>query len=531
MVKTSVYQRIWADRRILALLLIFTFYLVMVAGRDSWLRMPVGYVDSYWFQMCGKAWMSGLTPYVDFTDSKGPLLWLIYGIGYLISPHTLYGVCVIEMLSYWLTFYLLYRAALLVLKDAQRSLLASMLMAMVYFYPGMHFEMATEDYCQLFYALDLYILLQILYKGRYRAKYGWWLGLSCGCALMIKYSYFLTLLVPAVLIALNLILRKRHPGRFLGLFIAGVCVVTLPFLVYFLSVGALQAFFQEYFFNTGLTILEGTKIIEAGNAGLLHKWPFNIWYLYRSEHFLPEFMRLSLVALLLSVWQFRRYRYLVITMLIWYFGSLLLLSIVNQSHYYLTMAIFFFGAIIWMVDLIRGLRMDEAILSGSLVVAMLALLLTFYVYSEFYHIKVNYKTNAMLEEVSNIINAYGRQKGKAPTITFLETYDYGETIATDALPGTKYWSCQFGMTEDMRRRHHDDILIRRPDFVVVDSHYPEGCKLLEREGYRLLKVYNDERFYSWIDPNPRYLYVNQKTSTTGSIATSCGKADFPMSGR
>jgi len=30
-------------------------------------------------------------PYVDFIDSKGPLLWLIYGVGYVITPHSFIG--------------------------------------------------------------------------------------------------------------------------------------------------------------------------------------------------------------------------------------------------------------------------------------------------------------------------------------------------------------------------------------------------------------------------------------------------------
>ena len=50
-----------------------------------------GHNDSAWFFMCGKAVMNGLTPYVDFTDSKGPLLWLIYGIGYLRAPATMWA--------------------------------------------------------------------------------------------------------------------------------------------------------------------------------------------------------------------------------------------------------------------------------------------------------------------------------------------------------------------------------------------------------------------------------------------------------
>lgn len=30
-------------------------------------------------------------PYVDFIGSKGPLLWLIYGVGYVITPHSFIG--------------------------------------------------------------------------------------------------------------------------------------------------------------------------------------------------------------------------------------------------------------------------------------------------------------------------------------------------------------------------------------------------------------------------------------------------------
>ena len=63
---------------------------VLLLSIDSPLHGVYGHNDSAWFFMCGKAVMNGLTPYVDFTDSKDPLLWLIYGIGYLLSPRN-YG--------------------------------------------------------------------------------------------------------------------------------------------------------------------------------------------------------------------------------------------------------------------------------------------------------------------------------------------------------------------------------------------------------------------------------------------------------
>lgn len=55
-----------------AVLLLFTLFLLYTSGADGPLRSHYPHGDSSWFFMGGKAWMSGLTPYVDFTDSKGP---------------------------------------------------------------------------------------------------------------------------------------------------------------------------------------------------------------------------------------------------------------------------------------------------------------------------------------------------------------------------------------------------------------------------------------------------------------------------
>ena len=43
-------------------------------------------------------------PYLDFADSKGLLLWLIYGIGYLISPTSYIGVFWLSIIAYTITF-------------------------------------------------------------------------------------------------------------------------------------------------------------------------------------------------------------------------------------------------------------------------------------------------------------------------------------------------------------------------------------------------------------------------------------------
>lgn len=71
--------------------------------------------------------MEGMTPYVDFTDSKGPLLWIIYGVGYLISGQDYIGVWILEVLYYSVVSYFAYRIAILLLNEKRWAFLTAAL--------------------------------------------------------------------------------------------------------------------------------------------------------------------------------------------------------------------------------------------------------------------------------------------------------------------------------------------------------------------------------------------------------------------
>lgn len=125
--------------------------------------------------------MEGLVPYVDFADSKGPLLWLVYGIGYLISPNSFFGMYLLEILVYWGTFTLLYRSALILTGDRRLSFFVAFLMPLAYFFPVIHNEMRAEDLCNILYSLTLYSVLKIKAGSGSPARYGFYMGLSAGC--------------------------------------------------------------------------------------------------------------------------------------------------------------------------------------------------------------------------------------------------------------------------------------------------------------------------------------------------------------
>lgn len=480
------------DLKVILILLLFSFGLVMVCSGNSWLHPYHLHLDTSWFSMSGKAWMNGLLPYVDFSDSKGPLLWLIYGIGYLISPHNTYGVFVFEVVAYWLTFYLLSKVGYLFLKTSTQALLATMLMGFLFFYPGLHQEMLVEDYSHLFNALTLYILLQTVYFRRYRPSYAFCLGFCCGCVLLLKYSYFLTLLIPIGMIFLFLMTHQGNVLQFLFRFIIGIAIIILPFIIYFLLFADFKSFIYEYFLNTGSTVLKMWGESEiVSNEGITNRWPGRIIYLFIKDHYLSYFMTLITIGVLIAVYFLRNSKWIVISLILWFGLAILLFSIAGSDHwnYYLNLCVFGFSLCLLIVYPLKRLTMGETILGGGVIVGLMAIIVTFYIYSEHaygFRDKMGYES---VGKMVAVINEREQRLGRKPTIVFYKDYEKGEHLRTNALPGMKYWSLQAGMTDEMFRQFKEDLFSKKPDFVITSEQALPEREELEEAGYRLVLIY------------------------------------------
>lgn len=107
---------------------LMSFVLLFFLSPDSYVRQVFGRLDSAMFFTQGHAWLKGMVPYVDFTDSKGPLLLAIYALGAWLSPTTYHGVFWISVV-YTLIFFFLYHATRLLLDDhdGHRALAATIL--------------------------------------------------------------------------------------------------------------------------------------------------------------------------------------------------------------------------------------------------------------------------------------------------------------------------------------------------------------------------------------------------------------------
>ena len=79
---------------------------LLITTKSSPLYPINDWVDPHAFFTMGKGMMNGLVPYRDLFEQKGPLLYLIYGIGYLINNTNFLGVFILEVLFF--TIFLLF---------------------------------------------------------------------------------------------------------------------------------------------------------------------------------------------------------------------------------------------------------------------------------------------------------------------------------------------------------------------------------------------------------------------------------------
>ena len=71
---------------------IFLSFLFLWIGTKSSPAYPMNdWVDANAFFTMGKGLMNGLVPYRDLFEQKGPILYFVYGIGYLLSHKSFLG--------------------------------------------------------------------------------------------------------------------------------------------------------------------------------------------------------------------------------------------------------------------------------------------------------------------------------------------------------------------------------------------------------------------------------------------------------
>lgn len=425
------------DTGLWLLLLLWCFSIMFWIEADSYTHDLFTRGDTAWFMGAGRAVAKGLVPYVDFSDSKGLLLWWIYALGYWINDYTYIGVFWISVMFSWGTFIYSYKTAMLLSENNRTlSLLATLLMSFPFYNSLIHgrfMEFRCEDFCLLFISWGVYYLINEVKKRESSISFkpGFMLGVGLVACIMIKWSIGVMYLAIVGAYCYLLIKHKSFKGLIGGLF--GVFMSSIPFIIAFIYYGNLGPFIQEYFLNTSKTVsqplgtmlcaylTEELKRLFTSQSIISLFWIISaLIYAHKHKHCLIPVLS-GLFILLLAAKHDLGYYTIVIAPYAIFVCVAIASWIKNHCNVVLKYP-FLFGLVWWLFNTIPNFIRNEGMWYNS-------------------DRELFYKTSYMIGQIKNV--------------RIINESTVGDPVGS--IPGSKYWLAQFGETPEMRNLRNRDI--------------------------------------------------------------------------
>ena len=459
------------------------FFILLLASPDSYTHDLYQRTDSANFFTSGKAFFNGLVPYVDFADSKGPLLWVIYGLGYLSSNHTYVGVFWLSVIMYTFTLFTIYKLAYLFLNSNKQAILVVILMTTSFFSPWFHYEVRSEDWIQIFIALAFYRICLFLYTDNGKDSKSLYiscfiLGISIIGTFFIKYNSTLMLGVPCIYMLYAIIKEKKNVILSFLSFLSGILILALPWIIYTLYMGNMHSFISEYITNTIATTKSSNNIGEY-----LHEWLF----LTYDTHSIILFSASCLGALAMSQ-KVSKYKYFFIISFIGFYA--IAIHRCQFLHWYYIAACLFFPVwlFIYITNLLYKTPYRYKILKSFTTTAFLYTIISNFFFWGYLTPTWFFRDTKAREEFYRA--SYFMSQIKKPTIIYYLSGTLGLETPVNGLPATRYWTTQIGATDKMMKSQIKAIKNGIADFIVAadNKEYPilQSNSLIIQSGYREL---------------------------------------------
>lgn len=230
------------------------FLLLMICSRSSFLYPCNDWNDANSYFTMGKAMMNGQIIYRDLYDQKGPYLYLLYGFAYLMHHTSFAGVFILEIIAIAFFLFSCHKILRLYCSSPVSCLLMPVLGAAVLSSKSFYWGGAAEEFCLPFLGASLYCTLRY-FKEQYPQKPSMKMiflnGLCAGIIMQVKYTMLGFYFGWMAMIALSLLFRKEWKSFFKSclLFLSGMFLTLVPWLIYFGVNGALDDWYQCYIYN------------------------------------------------------------------------------------------------------------------------------------------------------------------------------------------------------------------------------------------------------------------------------------------
>lgn len=229
--------------------MILSFFFLLFASKSSFLYALNDWVDANAFFTVGKGMMNGRIPYKDLFEQKGPLLFFLHGIAYLISNKTFFGVYLLEGVFFSFFFYYSYKIMTLYLSEKKSLLLLPILAAFLFANASFKMGDSAEEFCLPFLMYSLYTFLAYFKKKKELTNKDFIInGILASCVVWIKYTMIGFWFAWMMCFFFEYVLKKEYKKAVQNcfVFLFGMFLGTLPWLLYFGFHHSLYDFFNVY---------------------------------------------------------------------------------------------------------------------------------------------------------------------------------------------------------------------------------------------------------------------------------------------
>lgn len=228
--------------------------------------------------------MHGLVPYRDLLEQKGPVLYFVYGLAVLVSPHSFFSVYLLELIADTIALFVMSMCADLHRKNT--FLLNVPLFSLILF-PVQAFAWGgkVEELFLPFLAYALYLGFKVLNGQRLSPGQMLLIGLSVGIAFWSKFT-FVGFYIGWLICVLGFSLKhgeRQNLPKLLGALVLGFTLVTVPVLIYFGYHHAIRDLMKVYIYDN---IFVYTGYERSGFSRLLTNYLYGLWMFLRGNAWL-----------------------------------------------------------------------------------------------------------------------------------------------------------------------------------------------------------------------------------------------------
>lgn len=222
-------------------LLVYAIVLMLLCAGSSPLIRYLS-PDSSIFYTVGRSMARGRILYKEIADHKGFYLFLFNAIGAWLTPDSMNGIFIVEILFAWIKLVFAYKIASIYIHDTKKDLLTAMaFMAVATNFLSWNTGNLGEQFALAFQLISLYYMAVYVQRNQehgeivgHNPKYMMIHGICAGIVLFIQANLIAMWIPFGMGLGITLLLHKQMRNFFKNLMylLFGVGIVTLPVILY-----------------------------------------------------------------------------------------------------------------------------------------------------------------------------------------------------------------------------------------------------------------------------------------------------------